>query len=95
MSVAKKLKGGPQKVLRAQILLKSDIAGPNWTDKKIAETFNCRTKTVENVRKRLVTEGFDTTLNGKKREAPPEEKFLMANRKQNSLLCAWGTPCWI
>ena len=43
--VIKKLKGSSQKVQRAQILLKADVNGPNWTDQKIAEAFDCRTKT--------------------------------------------------
>jgi hypothetical protein len=48
--VIKKLKGTSQKVRRAQILLKADAEGPNWTDRQIAEAYGCRTKTVENVR---------------------------------------------
>ncbi len=44
--VIKKLNGSSQKVRRAQILLKADADGPNWTDRKIAEAFSCRTKTV-------------------------------------------------
>ena len=54
-----------QKVRRAQVLLKADSDGPNWTDAQIAEGFDCRTKTVENIRERLVTEGFEMTLDGK------------------------------
>jgi hypothetical protein len=68
--VVKKFKGSSQKVRRAQILLKADADGPGWTDKQIAEAFSCRTKTVENIRQRLVTEGFETTLCGKARENP-------------------------
>jgi hypothetical protein len=64
--VIRKLKGSSQKVRRAQILLKADADGPNWTDKEIAEAYFCRTKTVENVRQTLVTEGFDTALEGRK-----------------------------
>ena len=37
--VVKKLKGTGQKVRRAQILLKADAEGPNWTDQRIAEAF--------------------------------------------------------
>ena len=66
--VIKKLDGSSQKVRRAQILLKADAHGPNWTDAKIAEAFSCRTKTIENIRQRLVIDGFEQTLNGKKRE---------------------------
>jgi len=69
-SVVKKLKGSSQKVRRAQMLLKADANGPNWTDRQIAEAFSCRTKTVENVRQKFVTEGFDASLNRKKTGYP-------------------------
>ncbi|MEL7350995.1 MAG: hypothetical protein AAFN38_06150, partial [Cyanobacteria bacterium J06560_5] len=48
--VIKRLKGSSQKVRRAHILLKADVTGPNWTDASIAEAFNCRIQTVENIR---------------------------------------------
>jgi hypothetical protein len=51
--VVKKLKGTSQKVCRAQILLKADVDGTNWTDRQIAEAFGCRIQTVENIRQRL------------------------------------------
>jgi hypothetical protein len=54
-----------QRVRRAAILLKADADGPGWSDARIAEAFDCRTQTVENVRESLVTEGFETTLVGK------------------------------
>lgn len=54
-----------QKVRRAQVLLKSDADGPNWLDTAIADAFDCSTTTVENIRQRLVTEGFEITLQGR------------------------------
>src|SRR5258708_26526044 len=63
--IVKKPRIAFQKVRRAQILLKADADGPNWADAKIADAFNCRTKTVEYIRERLVTEGFEITLDGK------------------------------
>lgn len=54
-----------QKVRRAHVLVKADADGPNWTDAEIADAFDCSTKTVENIRERLVTEGFEITLDGK------------------------------
>jgi len=69
--VMKKLKGSAQKVRRAQILLKADADGPAWPDMRIAEAFNGRVHTIENLRKRLVTEGVALALEGKKREPPP------------------------
>ena len=67
----KKLKGSSQKARRAQILLKADADGPRWPDAKIAEAFNCRVQTIENLRKRLVTESFELALDGKERSSPP------------------------
>lgn len=90
--VIKKLKGSSQKVRRAQILLKADADGPNWTDKKIAEAFSCRTKTVENIRQRLVTEGFEITLNGKERETPPREKRLDGEQEAKVIALRLGQP---
>jgi hypothetical protein len=45
--VIRKLNGSSQKVRRAQMLLKADVAGPGWTDKRIAEAYGSRTRTVE------------------------------------------------
>lgn len=91
--VVKKLNGSSQKVQRAQILLKADIDGPNWSDKKIAEAFDCRTKTVENVRERLVTEGFEVTLNGKTRLEPPRPKLLSGEQEAELIAMRLGaTP---
>ncbi len=91
-NVVKKLSGTSQKVRRAQILLKADADGPNWTDKKIAEAFSCRTKTVENIRQRLVTEGFEVTLDGKKRETPPREKRLDGKQEAKLIALRLGKP---
>ena len=65
LAVVKKLKGTSQKVRRANILLKADADGPHWKDRQIADAFLCSRQSVENVRKKLVTEGFDIALNGK------------------------------
>jgi len=70
-SVIKTLKGSSQKVRRAQMLLKADADGPAWIDAKIAEAFSARVQTVENLRKRLVTDGFEVALGGKQRAKPP------------------------
>jgi hypothetical protein len=90
--VVKKLKGTGQKVRRAQILLKSDADGPAWTDKQIAEAFSCRTKTVENIRQRLVERGFTETLEGKKRTAPSTEKLLDGEQEARVIATRLGPP---
>ena len=71
ISIVKKLSGTSQKGRRAQILLKADADGPGWTDARIGDAFNCRTKTVENIRQRLVLNGFREAVDGKQREKPP------------------------
>ncbi len=91
-SVIRKLQGSSQKVRRAQILLKADADGPSWTDKRIAEAFSCRTKTVENIRQRLVTEGFDVTLNGKKRETAPRQKRFDGEQEAKVIALRLGKP---
>ena len=53
-----KLKGSSQKARRARILPKVDADGPSWTDRLVADSFSCRTKTLENVRRRCVLEGY-------------------------------------
>jgi hypothetical protein len=68
--ILRKKRVASQTVRRAQILLKADADGPQWTDARIAEAFNCAVHTVELVRERLVTEGFEVTLNGK-----PKSRF--------------------
>jgi hypothetical protein len=90
--VMKKLKGSSQKVRRAQILLKADIEGANWTDERIAEAFGCRTKTVENIRQRLVEKGFEYTLNGAPRLTPPTPKLLDGEQEARIIAMRLGPP---
>ena len=91
-SVIKKQKGSSQKVRRAQVLLKADADGPGWTDARIAEAFDCRTKTVENIRQRLVRDGFEIALNGKQREAPPRAKLLDGEQEAKLIAMRLGSP---
>lgn len=90
--VVKKLNGSSQKVRRAQVLLKADADGPNWTDQQIAEAYSCRVRTVEKIRQRLVTEGFDATLNGKQRAQPPRPKLLDGEQEAKVIALRLGKP---
>ena len=73
-----------RRVRRAQILLK--------TDAKIAEAFNCRLQTIENLRKRLVTESFELALNGKKRQTPPTQPLLDGQGEAKLISMRLGKP---
>lgn len=91
-TVIKKLSGSSQKVRRAQMLLKADAEGPNWTDRRIAEAFNARIKTVENLRRRLIEQGFEITLNGSKRVRPPVAKLLDGAQEAKVIAMRLGSP---
>jgi hypothetical protein len=91
-SVVKKLKGTGQKVRRAQILLKADAEGPNWTDEQIAEAFSCRTRTIERLRQRLVERGFEETLHRVERAQPPVEKLLTGEQEARIIATRLGSP---
>ncbi|OWY62634.1 hypothetical protein B7486_57360 [cyanobacterium TDX16] len=90
--VVKKLAGSSQKVRRAQMLLKADVAGPGWTDERIAEAFDSRTRTVEKLRERFVTEGFASTLDGKRRDMPPTAKILSGKQEARVIALRLGPP---
>lgn len=90
--VIKKLQGTGQKVRRAQILLKADADGPNWTDERIAEAFSCRTRTIEKIRQRLCEQGFDETLHGVERAQPPVEKLLTGDQEARIIAMRLGPP---
>jgi hypothetical protein len=90
--IVKKFSGSSQKVRRAQILLKADRDGPSWTDKQIADAFGCRTKTVENVRQRLVEFGFTQALDGKVRSEPARPKCLTGDEEARIIATRLGKP---
>ncbi len=90
--VVAKFKGSSQKVRRSQVLLKADADGPGWTDAKIADAYGCRTKTVENIRERFVTEGFEITLNGRPRVKPPRPKLLDGEQEAKVIAMRLGPP---
>lgn len=90
--IVKNLKGSSQKFRRAQILLKADADGPSWTDSRIADAFNCRVQTIENLRKRLVTEGFELALEGRKRREPPTPCKLDGEGEAKLIAMRLGKP---
>lgn len=90
--VVKKLEGSGEKVRRAQILLKADVAGPAWSDERIADAFGCRRQTVELIRERFVETGFQETLHGKKRANPPVEKLLDGEQEAKIIATRLGPP---
>jgi hypothetical protein len=90
--IIKKLKGSSQKVRRAQIMLKADADGPAWSDAKIAEAFDCRVQTIENIRRRLVVDGFEQALERTKRADPPTPCKLDGTAEAKLIAMRLGKP---
>ena len=88
----KKLSGGSEKVRRAQILLKADADGPDWSDLEIAEAFDCSRHSVEVIRERLVTKGFEEALHRKQRLEGSRKKILSGEQEAEVIAMRLGTP---
>lgn len=80
-----------QKVRRARILLKANADGPNWTDARIAEAFDCSTRSVECLRERLVTEGFEAALHGRPKSRV-RSKVLDGEQEARIIALRLGPP---
>jgi hypothetical protein len=65
------------RIRHGQILLALDElpANAHWTDEKIGKAYNTHMRTIGNIRKRFVEEGFAAALERKKRETPPRIKI--------------------
>ena len=59
---------------------------------KIAEAYDCRVQTVETVRKRLVTEGFESALERKKRATAPTPHKLDGVAEAKLIAMRLGKP---
>jgi len=90
--VVQRLKGTSEKVKRAQMLLKADADGPAWIDARIAEAFDCRVQTVESLRKRLVTQGFEQALERKRRATSPTPRKLDGVAEAKLIAMRLGKP---
>ena len=89
--LVKKRRASSQKVRRAHVLLKADADGPNWADAKIAAAFDCRTRTVEFIRERLVIEGFEIVLDGKPKSRV-RSKILDGEQEAKIIALRLGQP---
>ena len=76
--IRRKGKGLPYRRTHAGILRLADQApgAPAWIDEQVAQAVGVTRRTVENVRQRLVEQGFEAALGRKKRETPPVEPKL-------------------
>lgn len=90
----KEAKSSKEKQNRARILLKADCGdeGENWKDSQIAEAFYVSIKTVERVRKSLVEEGFENTVNRKALLQGNRERIIKGEEEAYLIACTCSQP---
>ena len=88
-------KAAVHRITRARILMLADEGpqGSAWIDEDVAEAVDVTVRTVENIRKRFVTEGLEAAINHKKRIRPSRERLLDGSQEaQLVALCCSAPP---
>jgi predicted hydrolase (HD superfamily) len=82
------------RIRHAQIMLAvDDIPGnKEWTDKKIAKAYSTSERSVGNLRRRFVENGFAAALERQKRENPPKIKIDGETEAKIIALTCSGAP---
>ena len=73
------------KALRARMLLKADVDGPDWGDKQIADAFDVGVSTIHRLRQRAVEDGLEAALH---RQPPARTKPRKLDGAQEAHLVA-------
>lgn len=81
-----------QKIKHANVLLKVDADGPDWSDEQAAEAFECAPRTVFSIRQRFVEQGFEAALARKPRERPSREPLLDGDKQARLVQIACSAP---
>ena len=85
-------KAAAYKVKHANILLKTDAEGPNWSDEQTAEAFGCHANTVRNVRQRFVEQGLEAALARKKQEQPSRRPIFDGEKEARLIATSCSQP---
>jgi len=80
------------KIKHANVLLKVDADGPNWSDAQAAEAFSCAPRTVFTLRQRCVEQGLEVTLERKQRGRPPRAPILDSEKEARLIRLANSEP---
>lgn len=75
-AVIRKGKAAAYKIKHANILLKADADGAAWSDEAIATAFSVHTRTVADIRERLVEHGLEAALTRKQQERPSHQPLF-------------------
>jgi len=85
-------KAAARKLAHARILLLADTAGKGHTDEGIVAALGIGLRTVERVRKRLVTEGFQAALDHKPQPPRPDKIKIKGDVEQKLIQLACSDP---
>ena len=87
-------KGAARKLTRARILLQADQSGdgPGWTDERIAEGLGVAVRTIESVRRQLVEEGLEATLERRRPRREYERRLDGAKEAKLVAVCCSKPP---
>ena len=91
-ALVKKGKAAAYRIRHANILLKVDAAGPEWTDEDAAAAFGCHVNTVANLRRRLVEQGLDAALERKPQDSPSRERIFDGKAEAQLIATACSEP---
>ena len=91
-ALVSKGRASARKIARAQVLLKVDADGSNWTDEQAAEAFGMRANTVRDIRQRYVEEGLERALDRKQPTDPPRRRKLDGAGEAQLIAMACGEP---
>ncbi len=81
-----------RKIVHAQVLLKTDADGANWTDAEVAEAFSIHENTIADVRRRFVEQGLNAALERKSQEQPSRPRKLDGANEARLIAVACGEP---
>jgi len=90
----RKGKGPAQRMLKARILLKADVAdgGPGWSDSKVIAALDTSASMVYRVRKQLVEEGLEAALSRKPRQTPAVPRIFDGEKEAKLTALACSKP---
>ena len=85
-------KAAAYKIKHANVLLKVDANGPNWSDEQAAEAFSCAPRTVFTIRERFVEQGLEAALERKKQARPSRTPLLDGEQEARLIQLACSEP---
>jgi Homeodomain-like domain len=93
-ALLRKGKSPAQRLLKARILLKTDVSdgGEGWSDSRIIKALETSASMVYRVRKQLAEEGFEAVLSRKQRATPAVARIFDGEKEAKLIALACSKP---